>query len=216
MDPIPILLAAVVTGGIGAACGPWVRSKVATTRSAWLRTPALAALAAAGGAGAAALAPTWPEAVAFAILALACALLVAVDLAEHRIPDRILGPAYPAFFAALALAAAVSGEWPRLGRAVVAAVVLCAVYLVLALISPSGLGLGDVKLSGLLGAFLGWLGWPQVLFGTLAAFAIVAILAAGLLLARLRSRRSDVAFGPAMVLGAAVAGWWIPAMFQTG
>jgi len=216
MEPIAILLATAVAAALAAACGPWVRSRVATTPSAWLRTPSLAVLAAAGGAGAAALAPTWPEAVAFVVLALACALLVAVDLAEQRIPDRILGPAYPAFFAALTLAAAVSGEWPRLGRAVLAAVVLCAAYLLLALISPSGLGLGDVKLSGLLGAFLGWLGWPQVLFGTLAAFAIVAILAAGLLVARRRSRRSDVAFGPAMVLGAALAGWWIPATFGTG
>ncbi|WP_454851573.1 prepilin peptidase [Promicromonospora soli] len=216
MEPIPVLLAAAVAATLAAACGPWVRSRVATTRSAWLRTPALAALAAAGGAGAAALAPTWPEAVAFVVLALACTLLVAVDLAEQRIPDRVLGPAYPAFFAALTLAAAVSGEWPRLGRAVLAAVVLCAAYLLLAFVSPSGLGLGDVKLSGLLGAFLGWFGWPQVLFGTLAAFAIVAILSAVLLLVRRRARRSDVAFGPAMVLGAALAGWWIPTAFGSG
>jgi leader peptidase (prepilin peptidase)/N-methyltransferase len=205
MEPLPILLAAVATGGLAAVCAPWVRRKVATTSSAWLRTPALAALAAAGGAVAAALASTWPEAVAFAVLALACALLVAVDLTEHRIPDRILGPAYPAFFAALTLAAAVSGEWPRLGRAVLAAAVLCAGYFLLALVSPSGLGLGDVKLSGLLGAFLGWLGWPHVLLGTLAAFVIAGLVAAALVLTRRRSRRSDVAFGPSMVLGAAVA-----------
>ena len=216
MEPLPILLAAAVAAALAAACGPWVRSRVATTQSAWLRTPVLAVLAAAGGCGAAALAPTWPEAVAFALLALACALMVAVDLAEQRIPDRILGPAYPVFLAALTLAAAASGEWPRLGRAVLAAVVLCAAYFLLALISQSGLGLGDVKLSGLLGAFLGWFGWPQVLFGTLAAFVIVAILAAGLLVTRRRSRRSDVAFGPAMVLGAAVAGGWIPPIFESG
>lgn len=216
METIPVLLAAAVAAALAAACGPWVRRKVATTRSAWLRTPVLAVLAAAGGAGGAVVARTWAEALAFVVLALACALLVAVDLAEQRIPDRILGPAYPAFLAALTLAAALSGEWSRLGRALLAAVVLCAAYFLLALVSPSGLGLGDVKLSGLLGAFLGWLGWPQVLFGTLAAFAVVAVLAAGLLLTRRRSRRSDVAFGPSMVLGAAVAGWWMPGLFRIG
>jgi leader peptidase (prepilin peptidase)/N-methyltransferase len=213
MEPIHILFATAVAAALAVACGPWVRSRVATARSAWLRTPALVALAAAGGAGATALAPTWPEAVAFVVLALGCALLVAVDLAEQRIPDRILGPAYPAFFAALILAVAVSGEWPRLGRAVAAAVVLCAGYFLLALASPAGLGLGDVKLSGLLGAFLGWLGWSYVLLGTLAAFAIAGSVAAVLVLARRRSRRSDVAFGPSMVLGAAIATVWAPVLF---
>ncbi|WP_129788421.1 prepilin peptidase [Promicromonospora panici] len=210
MEPVPVLLAAVVAGVLAAACARWVQKRVATVPSAWLRTLVLAALAAVGGACAAAAAPTWPEAVAFTVLALACALLVAVDLAEQRIPDRVLGPAYLSFIATLTLAAAVSGEWPRLGRAALAAVVLCAGYFLLALVSPSGLGLGDVKLSGLLGAYLGWLGWPEVLFGTLSAFAIAGIVAALLVLVRRRSRRSDVAFGPWMVLGAALATVWTP------
>jgi leader peptidase (prepilin peptidase)/N-methyltransferase len=213
MDLVPILLAAVATGAVAAALSPWVRGRMTTARSAWLRAPALAALGAVGGAGAAALAPTWPEAVAFAVLALACALLMAVDLAEQRLPDRILGPAYPALFAALALAAAVSGEWPRLGRAALAAVVLCAGYLLLAVISPAGLGLGDVKLSGLLGAFLGWLGWSHVLLGTLAAFVIAGSVSALLLVTRRATRRSDVAFGPAMVVGAAIAAVWTSVLF---
>ena len=216
MEPSALLLAAVVTGSLAAACAPWVRKKVATTRSTWLGTPTLAALGAAGGGGAAALAPTWPEALAFMALALACVLIVAVDLAEQRIPDRILGPAYPVFLVALTLAAALAAEWPRLGRAVLAGVVVCAGYLLLALASPSGLGLGDVKLAGLLGAYLGWLGWPQVVFGTLAAFAIVAVLAAGLLVTSRRSRRSDIAFGPSMVLGAVVASGWVPPLTGSG
>lgn len=216
MEPVPILVTAVATGAVAAAVAPWVRARVTAARSPLLSRPALAALGAAGGAGAAALAPTWPEALAFAVLALACALLMAVDLAEQRLPDRILGPAYPAFFAALTLAAAVTGEWLRLGRAALAAVVLCAGYFLLAYISPAGLGLGDVKLSGLLGAFLGWLGWSHVLLGTLAAFVIAGTVSALLLAARRATRRSDVAFGPAMVVGAAIGAVWTPVLFAAG
>ncbi|MCF4122807.1 A24 family peptidase [Antribacter sp. KLBMP9083] len=208
MDIVPVLITAVATGGLAALLAPWVQVRVATARSAWLRTPVLVALAAAGGAGAAALAPTWPEAVAFAILALAWALLVAVDLAEHRLPDRIVLPAYPALFVALTLAAALSGDWSRLGRSALAAVALCAVYFVLALISPAGLGLGDVKLAGLVGAFLGWLGWQQVYLGTLAAFAVGGFVAAVLVVTRRAKRDSDVAFGPSMMLGALIGAVW--------
>ena len=72
------------------------------------------------------------------------------------------------------------------------------------LINPSGLGLGDVKLAGVLGAFLGWLGWPAVLVGTVAAFVINAAVALVLLAARQVGTKSGIAFGPAMVAGAVV------------
>ena len=111
--------------------------------------------------------------------------------------------------AGLVAAAALSGDWGALGRAIAAGAALLAFYLVLALINPSGLGLGDVKLSGVLGMFLGWLGWPAVLAGTLAAFALNAAVALALLAARRVGAKSGIAFGPAMVLGAAAgAAYW--------
>lgn len=57
--------------------------------------------------------------------------------------------------------------------------------------------------------FLGWLGWPAVMAGTLAAFAINAAVALVLLAARRVGAKSGIAFGPAMVLGAAAgAAYW--------
>lgn len=194
---------ALLCGLTAAGLAPWART-LARSNSRWLRSGATGMLAAAGGAGAAALAHGWAELVAFAVLAVACALLMAIDLAVFRLPDLIVGPMYPVLFALLAIAAAMSGDWAALGRAAAAALMLLAGYCTLALINPSGLGLGDVKLSGLLGAFLGWSGWPAVIAGTLAAFVINAVVAVVLLAASRVTVKSGIAFGPAMVLGAVV------------
>jgi leader peptidase (prepilin peptidase) / N-methyltransferase len=77
------------------------------------------------------------------------------------------------------------------------------VYLILALISPAGLGMGDVKFSGLLGLALGWAGWQSVLLGVLAGFVLNAVVALLVMVIR-RDRGGEVPFGPAMVAGAAL------------
>lgn len=184
-----------------AALGRWMRG-LADSDSRWLRIGLHVVLAAVGGFGAAYLARGWADLVTFAALAVACALLVTIDLAVFRLPDKIVLPMYPVVFGGLLVAAAVYSEWGSLGRAASAAAVLLAFYFILALINPSGMGLGDVKLSGLLGAFLGWLGWPAVMAGTLAAFVINAAVALVLLAARRVGAKSGIAFGPAMVIGA--------------
>ncbi|MPV37022.1 prepilin peptidase [Georgenia subflava] len=206
--PWPIvLLTAVGTGVAGAALTPWAR-RLAATDSAWVsrRTPVLVAVLA--GAGVATLASSWAELVAFALLAVACALLVAIDLAVYRLPDRIIGPTYVLFLGALTIASAVEGDFSRLGRAAAAAGIVTFAYFVLALISPSGIGLGDVKLSGLLGGFLGWLGWSEVVLGTLAAFALGGVLALLLLVTGAANRHSAFPFGPWMVAGTGVGAVW--------
>ena len=88
-------------------------------------------------------------------------------------------------------------------RAIAAAAVLFAGYLVLALIAGAAFGMGDVKLAAVLGLFLGYLGWPAVALATLAAFAGFAVVAGALLAARRVSGATLLPFGPAM-LGAAV------------
>ena len=201
MQLVTALVTALVCAVPAAALGRWMRT-LADSDSRWLRSGLHVVLAAAGGFGAAFLAHGWVDLVTFAALAVSCALLVTVDLAVFRLPDKVVLPMYPVVFGGLTVAAAESDQWGALGRSVAAAATLLAFYLVLALINPSGLGLGDVKLSGLLGAFLGWLGWPAVLAGTLAAFVLNAVVALGLLAARRVGVKSGIAFGPAMVIGA--------------
>ena len=210
MPPALILLTALVTGLAALALTPWTRT-VAATDSRWLRCRVHIALAGLGGAGAAALATSGAELVAYTLLALACALLIVIDLTALRLPDAIVLRMYPMLLIALGVAAAVGDDWGRLGRATTAAGVLLIGYFLLAFIYPSGLGLGDVKLSGLLGMFLGWLGWPHLLLGTLAAFILSAILSVVLLVTTNATRRTAVPFGPWMVAGAAVGAAWGPA-----
>jgi leader peptidase (prepilin peptidase)/N-methyltransferase len=78
------------------------------------------------------------------------------------------------------------------------------------------MGLGDVKLAGLLGLYLGWLGWSSMLVGAFAGFLIGGVIGVLLMATRRAGRKSRIPFGPAMLAGAflavfaapAIAGWY--------
>lgn len=203
MTPALILVTALGAGVAALGLSRWARA-LAGTESRWLQTGVLVPFAVLGGVGAAISAENVAELVGYSLLAVFLAVLVVVDLAVYRLPDVIVGPLYFVLFAALTLAAALSGDWGRLGRAALAAGVIAFGYLVLAFIAPSNLGLGDVKLSGLLGAFLGWLGWSHAFVGTLAAFVLGGFFALFLVVAKRAHKRTSFAFGPWMVIGAVV------------
>ncbi|MCF6734422.1 A24 family peptidase [Blastococcus sp. KM273129] len=135
-------------------------------------------------------------------------LLALVDLRHRLLPDRVTGPAFATTGVLLLAAAAAQGAWDQLLRAGLAAAVLFCGFLVMALVSPAGLGMGDVKLAALIGLPLGWLGWDAVLLGAVAGFVVQAAVALVLLAARRVGRRSELPFGPAMLAGAALAVGW--------
>jgi leader peptidase (prepilin peptidase) / N-methyltransferase len=152
-------------------------------------------------------AASW-ELPAFLWFAGVAVLLAVIDLQHRLLPNRIVAPAIGVGAALLLIAAAPGQDWSALLRAGLGAVVLFAVFLVLALISPRGLGMGDVKLAGLLGLYLGWVGWGAVVVGAAAGFVVQALLALALLAGRRIGLRSELPFGPAMLVGAAVAIGW--------
>lgn len=202
--------AALVCAAVAAVLTPWAR-KLAHDDSRFLRPWLTAAVAGVFGAGAGALASGVIELAAFALLAVAGGLLVAFDLAEHRLPDRIVFASYLGLYPLLALQATVTDGWGDLGRALAAGLALFFFFFVLILISPAGLGFGDVKLSGLLGGFLGWLGWSQVAAGVLAGVLINAV-AALVVLVVTRNRKAEVPFGPSLIAGAALGAWLGPSL----
>jgi leader peptidase (prepilin peptidase)/N-methyltransferase len=141
---------------------------------------------------------------AFLVLAAAGVWLTVVDLRTRRLPDRVVLPALGSGVVLLAGAALAGHDLPALGRAAAGAALAFAGFLVLALLAPAGLGMGDVKLAALLGLLLGWLGWPAVWWGAVAGFVVQALVSVVLLAARRVDRRGELPFGPAMLAGAAV------------
>ncbi len=142
---------------------------------------------------------------AYLVLAAAAVLLAVVDLRHRLLPNRVVGPALLAGVLLLTAAAAVDGRWADLLRSGLGAAVLFTAFLLLALISPAALGMGDVKLAALLGLYLGWLGWDAVLLGGVAGFVVQAVISLVLLASRRIGLREELPFGPAMLLGAALA-----------
>ena len=142
---------------------------------------------------------------AFGFLGALGVALGAVDVAVHRLPDRLTLPAYPVLIALLGVTAAIGHDGGALVRALLASVALSAAYLLLALLRPGQLGGGDIKLAGLLGLGLGWLGWAAVIAGAVLAFVLTAVVSLALLAARRISLRGEICFGPFMLSGALLA-----------
>jgi leader peptidase (prepilin peptidase)/N-methyltransferase len=140
---------------------------------------------------------------AYTYLAAIGVALALIDLDTHRLPNAIVLPSYPVLAALLALASWGTGDWPALLRALVGGVALWVGYFALCLAHPGGMGFGDVKLAGLLGAALAWLGWGPFAVGAFAAFLLGGAYAVGLLVTRRAGRGSGIPFGPWMLLGAA-------------
>ncbi len=146
-----------------------------------------------------------PAAVALAWAAGAGLVLAAVDLAVHRLPDRVLLPAVVAVATALLVDAAATGSWPALGRAVLAGGAAFAVAALAGALSAGGLGFGDVKLLGLLGLVLGWAGWGVLLAGVFLGLLGGAVGSLVLVATRRAGWRTAVPFGPPLLLGAVLA-----------
>jgi leader peptidase (prepilin peptidase)/N-methyltransferase len=134
--------------------------------------------------------------------------LTLIDRATHRLPNAIVLPAYAVLAVILSGAAALSGEWVAGARAALSAGCLFAAYLTLALISPRGMGMGDVKLSGVIGLITGWIGWTAVVVATVIAFVLAALVALGLVATRRAGGATHIAFGPWMLAGAWIGIVW--------
>ena len=144
----------------------------------------------------------WAAAPAYLLFAWLAVGLVWIDADVHRLPDGLVLPAYPALLVLVVVATAGLGDWRALVRALVCMAALYVLYFVLAFVSPSSLGFGDVKLSGLIGLLLGWLGVGHAVVALLAGFIVGGVVALVMLVGQRVGLRSHIAFGPFMLVGA--------------
>ena len=150
--------------------------------------------------------------VAHLYLAAISIALTLIDLDTHRLPNVIVLPSYLVAIALLGTAALLTGDAESAATAAIGGASLFAVYFVLAFIAPHGMGMGDVKLAGVLGMYLGWAGWGAVAVGALGAFVLGGLVGLLLIIARRARRDTRIPFGPWMLAGAwlgIVAGEWI-------
>lgn len=149
--------------------------------------------------------------------------LTLIDLDTRRLPNAIVLPGWATIVALLLITTVLAGllpadggleagrldggsweriDWGPFGRAVTGGVALFLFYFTVRLISPRGMGGGDVKLAGLVGTILGWFGWGVLIVGAFAAFALGGVFGIAMMLIGRARRKSAIPFGPWMLAGA--------------
>jgi leader peptidase (prepilin peptidase)/N-methyltransferase len=161
----------------------------------------------------------WLVLAACAYYAVMAVRLTVIDVRHHLLPNRIVFPSYAVAGVLLLVAAAFAGTGAEQGpagpvaglasepvlRVVAGAAILWLFYFILRLVYPPGMGFGDVKLAGVLGMYLGYLGWGHLFAGTFLAFLLGGLWSIALLAARRGTLKSSIPFGPFMLAGTAAA-----------
>lgn len=148
------------------------------------------------------------------MLALGAGLVAvsAVDLELLRIPDRITFPTIGICAVTMVIASVERSATGALRGALVGAVAYFLLLLVAHLVSPRGMGFGDVKLALLMGMVLGWLGWDpeqtvvgplQLVFRALVLGCVFGVVF-GVGHQLITRKRGEFPFGPSLALGCLV------------
>jgi leader peptidase (prepilin peptidase)/N-methyltransferase len=193
---------AAVAGGLGVGLDPlWRRLAAGIPAGRWLGAPVdpPGVLGIATGVLAAALVLAGTGA---AVLVAPVAVVAsAIDVRWHRLPDRLTGGATVGVLLVLLVMAAITGDGSVVLRAAAGAALLAGLLFVVHVVSPRGMGFGDVKLGVPLGLAVGATGVAGVVVAVVAATVIGAV-AGVVVLVRHRDRARTFAFGPCLCAGA--------------
>ncbi|MEA2486862.1 MAG: leader peptidase (prepilin peptidase) / N-methyltransferase [Actinomycetota bacterium] len=133
-------------------------------------------------------------------------VLTAIDVDTHKLPSRIIYPAFIAGAIGLVIVAAIDGSFHRLVGAGLGALMFGGFLFIVAFIYPAGMGLGDVRLAFLLGLFLGYQGGPGLTgAGMFLSFLLGGVGGIVTVIAQKGGRKTALAFGPYLALGTVVA-----------
>ncbi len=212
MSWLPVVAAAVVMGVVGHLTGRELATggyrieeeeALPPPGSAWWTGPVTGLLAALAAWSVADLGG-WTALPVYLLFAWLTTGLIWIDLDVHRLPVGLVVPTGAATAALLVLASIATADL-RWRSALVGLAVMGGFYLLLAFLPGGGVGGGDVRLAPLIGAVLGWLGPGYLVFGMSAGFLVGGVGAVVLLVLGRAGRKTHIAYGPAMCLGAWVA-----------
>lgn len=137
--------------------------------------------------------------------------LTVIDWRTKLLPTWLITRTYVGLILLVVVATLATRDWDDLVRAGIGWAGAGLLFFVLWYIHPRGLGYGDVRLSGILGIALGWVGTAELVVGVYAAFLLGGV--GGGLLSLLRIvHRKGFPFGPFMFVGALVGllfGDWV-------
>lgn len=145
--------------------------------------------------------------VLYGFFAVGSVALAVIDARSKTLPNRIVFPLYGVGLAGFgAIAALLHDERgvQHLVTALASMAVLYGLFYLIAMFGP--MGYGDVKLAGVIGLYLGWIGLPVVyvglLLGTVSAALVSLFVIAGRSARRMTWRHLEVAYGPYLLFGA--------------
>jgi leader peptidase (prepilin peptidase)/N-methyltransferase len=141
---------------------------------------------------------------AYCVLAAAVVGISVIDVEHMRIPSTLVYSTAVLGAPLLVLASAGTHRWSALLSALIGGVIAFAAFFTLFFAVPKGIGFGDVRLAGLCGGFLGWMGYREVIVGFLISFIVAGVPAAVLLAMHKVHRRTQIPFGPFLAAGTVV------------
>ncbi len=149
----------------------------------------------------------WPLP-AFLVFAAVSIALVVVDLRTLRLPFWIVVPAWWAGGLLLGGAALLMGSGDAAVRMLLGGLAYWGLYRLVFALSGGRLGYGDVRLAGLLGGYLAWVGWPTLVLGVYLGTLVGGVVFTGLLIARRAGLKTELPYGPPMIVGAWLGLFW--------
>jgi leader peptidase (prepilin peptidase)/N-methyltransferase len=154
---------------------------------------------------------------AFCYLAAVSIALAVIDIDTFRLPIPIVRPAYAVAAVLLGVVSWARHDQGSAVRALIGALVMLGLYGLLFLIRPDAMGLGDVRLAGVLGLYLGWLGWGPLAVGVFMGNLVGGLFGLLTVLVRRNTLKSAIPYGPHLLVGAwigvfaggPIGGWYL-------
>lgn len=150
----------------------------------------------------------------FLFLALMLMVISFIDLKTTIIPDIITIPGIVIGLVLKLVFAFVDKDWAGFFDASLGMVLGLGIFGFIVFASRGGMGMGDIKLAGLIGVFLGL---EKTLLTILLSFIIGGIVGVVLLIFKIKKRKDAIPFGPylaiasviSMFFGKKILNWWL-------
>lgn len=149
-----------------------------------------------------------PDLPAFWLFAASLVALSIIDLEHRVVPNALVYPSALGAVALLGAAAIGIGSGRAAADALLGAAVGFGVLLGIHLIKPAGMGFGDVRLGGLIGLNVGFLGLREVVAALFVAFLLVALVGGVLVAIGRAGRHAQIPFVPFLAAGALLTVVW--------